>query len=36
MRKKYPHLMFFIAVLMQLGLSPNSAFSQAFLIKARH
>src|SRR6267142_3733404 len=29
MRKKYPHLMFFIAVLMQLGLSPNSVFSQA-------
>ena len=29
MRKKYPHLMLFIAVLMQLGLSPNSVFSQA-------
>jgi tripartite-type tricarboxylate transporter receptor subunit TctC len=29
MRKKYAHLMFFIAVLLQLGLSPNSVFSQA-------
>jgi tripartite-type tricarboxylate transporter receptor subunit TctC len=29
MRKKYPHLMFFIAVLMQLGLSPNAVFCQA-------
>jgi hypothetical protein len=29
MRKKYPHLLFFIAVLTQLGLSPNSVFSQA-------
>jgi|GEM_PF-6679334 len=29
MRKKYPHLMFFIAVLTQLGLSPNAVFSQA-------
>jgi hypothetical protein len=29
MRKKYPPLMFFIAVLMQLGFSPTSVFSQA-------
>src|SRR5882672_11338523 len=35
MRKKYPHLMFFIAVLMQLGLSPNSVFSQAFFYQGK-
>jgi tripartite-type tricarboxylate transporter receptor subunit TctC len=29
MRKKYPHLMFFIAGLLHLGSSPNSVFSQA-------
>jgi tripartite-type tricarboxylate transporter receptor subunit TctC len=29
MGKRYPHLMLFIAVLLQLGLAPNSVFSQA-------
>src|SRR5512147_2921663 len=30
MKNKYQHPIFFIAVLLQLGLSPSSAFSQAF------
>ena len=36
MRKKYPHLMFCIAVLLQSGLFPNSVFPKLLSIKARY